>query len=92
MKKLKCTNCKGSKFEIDERNSYTFIFRCVNCGDIYQISSLVDMQILCNSSNRKNDETWATGNLFNADPNCKHEIKNKWSGVKCVKCGGWFCY
>lgn len=30
--------------------------------------------------------------LWNADPNCKHEIVNKWSGVECKKCKGWFCY
>lgn len=30
--------------------------------------------------------------LFDADPNCQHEIDAKWSGIKCKKCGGWFCY
>jgi hypothetical protein len=30
--------------------------------------------------------------LFDADPDCDHEIENKWSGVKCKKCKGWFCY
>ena len=32
------------------------------------------------------------GILYRADPNCKHELKLKWSGIKCRKCGGWFCY
>ncbi len=31
--------------------------------------------------------------LYNGDENCKHApIKNNWSGVKCKKCDGWFCY
>lgn len=30
--------------------------------------------------------------LYNADPNCEHEIVTLWSGVKCRKCHGWFCY
>ncbi len=30
--------------------------------------------------------------LFNADPNCVHDIKTLWDGVKCKKCPGWFCY
>ena len=29
--------------------------------------------------------------LYDADPNCKHEVVAKWSGVKCRKCTGWFC-
>ena len=28
--------------------------------------------------------------LFGADPYCKHIIIEKWSGVECEKCGGWF--
>lgn len=31
--------------------------------------------------------------LFDADPNCKHVIDySGWSGIKCKKCNGWFCY
>jgi hypothetical protein len=30
--------------------------------------------------------------LYDADPNCKHEIVALWSGVKCKHCPGWFCY
>lgn len=29
--------------------------------------------------------------LYNADPNCEHEIILLWSGIKCSKCSGWFC-
>lgn len=31
------------------------------------------------------------GELYHADPNCKHEVVSQWSGVKCRKCAGWFC-
>lgn len=34
------------------------------------------------------DET----SLYNADPDCDHEIVIQWSGVRCAKCPGWFCY
>lgn len=30
--------------------------------------------------------------LFNADPNCQHEIVQLWSGIKCKHCSGWFCW
>ncbi len=31
------------------------------------------------------------GRLYNADPNCDHDIEEQWSGVKCRKCPGWYC-
>jgi len=31
--------------------------------------------------------------LYDADPNCEHKIEAQFSGgIKCVKCGGWFCF
>ncbi len=34
-----------------------------------------------------------TGELYNADPNCEHELdENCMSGIKCKHCPGWFCY
>lgn len=31
--------------------------------------------------------------LYDADPNCDHEEDlTCYNGVKCKKCGGWFCY
>lgn len=30
--------------------------------------------------------------LYDADPNCEHDIETLWSGVRCKKCRGWFCY
>jgi hypothetical protein len=33
------------------------------------------------------------GDLWDADPNCKHEVVDApGGGVKCRKCGGWFCF
>lgn len=30
--------------------------------------------------------------LYRADTNCEHEIQSQISGgIKCVKCGGWYC-
>jgi len=40
----------------------------------------------------KEEEKWNSDELFDADPNCKHEIEVLWSGVKCKKCKGWFCF
>jgi hypothetical protein len=31
--------------------------------------------------------------LYDADPTCDHVLDpNCWSGIRCLKCGGWFCY
>ena len=31
--------------------------------------------------------------LWDADPDCEHEIVSaSGGGIKCKKCGGWFCY
>lgn len=33
------------------------------------------------------------GPLYDADPNCKHEIIGApGGGIKCLKCKAWFCY
>lgn len=29
--------------------------------------------------------------LYDADPNCVHDIIELWSEIKCSKCGGWYC-
>jgi hypothetical protein len=33
------------------------------------------------------------GELFNADPDCDHEVVDgdNFSGVKCSNCPGWYC-
>jgi hypothetical protein len=30
--------------------------------------------------------------LYDGDRDCRHRIISLWSGVKCTKCRGWFCY
>lgn len=33
------------------------------------------------------------GDLWDADENCWHEEDpNCFSGIRCIKCKGWFCY
>lgn len=33
------------------------------------------------------------GELWDADPDCEHDIKPAFGGgVNCTKCGGWFCF
>lgn len=29
--------------------------------------------------------------LYNAKPSCKHKIQAQASGIKCIKCHGWYC-
>lgn len=38
------------------------------------------------------DDTDIGVELFDADPECEHNIISKWSGVQCLKCNGWFCF
>lgn len=38
-------------------------------------------------------EQYSKNDLFDSDPNCEHEMdENSWSGIKCKKCQGWYCY
>jgi hypothetical protein len=38
-------------------------------------------------------EPYETDELYDADPECKHEVKSAvGGGVKCTKCPGWFCF
>lgn len=30
--------------------------------------------------------------LFDADPNCVHDIVDTYGGIRCTKCKGWFCF
>lgn len=31
--------------------------------------------------------------LYNARPDCKHQVQAQLSGgIRCIKCGGWYCY
>ena len=40
----------------------------------------------------KRSRMYKPGDLYNADPNCDHNIiDSPGGGVKCTKCTGWFC-
>lgn len=43
-------------------------------------------------SDKKPQHVYYDGQLFDADPTCNHDIRPLWSGVRCSKCKGWFCY
>ncbi len=30
--------------------------------------------------------------LYDSDPKCQHVIAHAWSGFKCVKCNGCYCF
>jgi hypothetical protein len=30
--------------------------------------------------------------LHDEDPDCSHVVHHGWSGIRCTKCPGWFCY
>ena len=47
MNKCKCRNCKGTKWEITIGHGYSFMFTCLNCGDIFEMISLVDLELRC---------------------------------------------
>jgi len=39
------------------------------------------------------EDTVFEDELFDADPDCEHEIVDAHGGgVKCTKCTGWFCF
>lgn len=42
---------------------------------------------------KRKRKKYYTGKLYHADPNCKHELDPYcYSGIRCLKCNGWFCY
>lgn len=63
----------------------------LNHPDILRVRKSVD-KILESYKNRKREKSYVE-ELWNADPNCKHEIIGaRGGGVKCTKCPGWFCF
>ena len=51
---------------------------CTRCGTEHDVGSVTPRP--------------ASPVLYDADPNCAHQIVAKASGVKCARCPGWFCY
>lgn len=86
----KCKHCvDGMKNEIGETLAFCELW------DEWKNITLGDCFGSCESQ-----EEYAEGyeylrntELYNADSNCDHNIVPQLSGgVKCIKCGGWFCY
>lgn len=40
----------------------------------------------------KSDTVPVEQELYNAKPECQHDMVEVWSGVKCTKCNGWYCH
>ena len=56
-------------------------------------SSGTSVKIICKWVEDEEVNKDYQGELFDADPNCKHELILRYGGgVKCRKCGGWYCY
>lgn len=85
-----CRHCMdGMKNEIGETLAYCELW------DEWKNITLGDCFENCESQEKytENFEYLRNTKLHNADPNCNHNIVPQLSGgVKCVKCGGWFCY
>ena len=86
----KCKHCMdGMKNEIGETLAF-----CELWGEWKNIT-LGDCFGNCESQEEYGEDYKYLRNtkLYNADPNCNHNIVPQLSGgVKCTKCGGWFCY
>lgn len=60
------------------------------------MESVKDINQDCNKLSECSTEDIETSNdyeLHDADPKCCHELDPEClSGIKCKKCGGWFCF
>lgn len=72
----------------------------VDTGKAYNLTTRNDEDCMLDIATeqdrqREHDEYWngvdSEGVLYGADANCYHQVEAQWSGVKCVKCGGWYC-
>lgn len=86
----KCKHCMdGMKNEIGETLAFCELW------DEWKNITLGDCFGNCESQEEYAEDYKYLRNtkLYNADPNCNHNIVPQLSGgVKCTKCGGWFCY
>ncbi len=60
--------------------------------DTYHIRPFPTHYITIKSPELPEPYEYYDGELYNADPNCKHVLDPNYSGVRCLKCSGWFCY
>jgi hypothetical protein len=56
------------------------------------LDNMIDKELLKYFPSCKIAETHYTGELWDADPQCKHVLDEEChSGIRCIKCGGWYC-
>ena len=82
-----CKHCMdGMKNEIGETLAFCELW------DEWKNVTLGDCFGNCESQEEEYESLRNT-KLYKADPNCNHNIVPQLNGgVKCTKCGGWFCY
>ena len=81
------------------RNYNKFYDVFIDYGAVVDISSLINEEI---GATRKQPKLFSVsleehqeniGELYDADPNCWHELdENCLNGERCKICGGWFCF
>jgi len=71
----------------DSKDEDSFTYFCRKC-EAGLLSKDVNEDRTCKKCGTHTDDT----DLFDGDPDCKHENDECSSGVRCVKCDGWFCY
>lgn len=65
--------------------------KCWNCGHCFDFEGEPIDEDECDLGKNLIDVKKLSDKLYDADPNCNHEIVPQMSGVKCTKCNGWFC-
>lgn len=59
--------------------------KCSKCSNKVE-AKYRNSEVYCHLHNQEDE-------LYDADENCEHEIAAAgFSGVKCTKCTGWFCF
>jgi len=71
-----------------------FVWLCDECDEKYSDAAKVANELTHDPVVKsKSFNQFAHTKLYDADPNCDHEADPTcYSGVRCKKCGGWFCY
>jgi hypothetical protein len=77
---------EAAQFQLDALSAYGKMWREMDSREVYLV--------MVNAKPPPVEDLMpAHGELFNADPNCEHNIVHaSGGGVKCSKCPGWFCY
>ena len=95
-----CKDEESLKRLIDEMVEYTINARkCMKKGKLYPKYYETATTVGIYDTDKpqtvqiKYDGTGLMCTLYSARPSCEHKIQSQLSGgIKCVNCGGWFCY